>query len=213
MGNNKSFRCQNGSLAKGRNNDRMEVGRQSRKESGFDHVSTNTTPLVFSQDNISRYLNASSEVKINSKILSNWPQVIVSQHRSILSQARIQSRQNLSNEVLATNTGYEVRCLRYIRLPGIYTVLLINTVDRVSMSILRIRFLISFSVCAFFSPSDCLILLFSVFLIIYAIMTFPVSRVAVIGAGVSGVLAAKYLKEEGIEVVVFERSRKAGGNW
>ncbi|KAH6673544.1 FAD dependent oxidoreductase [Halenospora varia] len=44
-------------------------------------------------------------------------------------------------------------------------------------------------------------------------MTFPVSRVAVIGAGVSGVLAAKYLKEEGIEVVVFERSRKAGGNW
>jgi cation diffusion facilitator CzcD-associated flavoprotein CzcO len=38
-------------------------------------------------------------------------------------------------------------------------------------------------------------------------------RVAVIGAGVSGVTSAKHLKEAGIEVVVFERSRQAGGNW
>jgi cation diffusion facilitator CzcD-associated flavoprotein CzcO len=38
-------------------------------------------------------------------------------------------------------------------------------------------------------------------------------RVAVIGAGVSGVTTAKHLKESGIEVVVFERSRQAGGNW
>jgi len=38
-------------------------------------------------------------------------------------------------------------------------------------------------------------------------------RVAVIGAGVSGVVSAKHLKESGIEVVVFERSKQAGGNW
>ncbi|KAE9363774.1 FAD/NAD(P)-binding domain-containing protein [Stipitochalara longipes BDJ] len=38
-------------------------------------------------------------------------------------------------------------------------------------------------------------------------------RVAVIGAGVSGVTSAKHLKGAGIEVVVFERSRQAGGNW
>jgi cation diffusion facilitator CzcD-associated flavoprotein CzcO len=38
-------------------------------------------------------------------------------------------------------------------------------------------------------------------------------RVAVIGAGVSGVTSAKHLREAGIEVVVFERSRQAGGNW
>jgi glycine/D-amino acid oxidase-like deaminating enzyme len=38
-------------------------------------------------------------------------------------------------------------------------------------------------------------------------------RVAVIGAGVSGVTSAKHLKERGLEVVVFERSRQAGGNW
>jgi phytoene dehydrogenase-like protein len=37
-------------------------------------------------------------------------------------------------------------------------------------------------------------------------------RVAVIGAGVSGVTSAKHLKERGLEVVVFERSRQAGGN-
>ncbi|KAH8656133.1 dimethylaniline monooxygenase [Tricladium varicosporioides] len=44
-------------------------------------------------------------------------------------------------------------------------------------------------------------------------MAFPISRVAVIGAGVSGILTAKYLKEEGIEAIVFERGKKAGGNW
>jgi cation diffusion facilitator CzcD-associated flavoprotein CzcO len=38
-------------------------------------------------------------------------------------------------------------------------------------------------------------------------------RVAVIGAGVSGIVSAKYLKDSGLEVVVFERSRQAGGNW
>jgi cation diffusion facilitator CzcD-associated flavoprotein CzcO len=38
-------------------------------------------------------------------------------------------------------------------------------------------------------------------------------RVAVIGAGVSGAVSAKHLKESGIEVVVFERSKQAGGNW
>jgi len=38
-------------------------------------------------------------------------------------------------------------------------------------------------------------------------------RIAVIGAGVSGVTSAKHLMEVGIEVVVFERSRQAGGNW
>lgn len=35
----------------------------------------------------------------------------------------------------------------------------------------------------------------------------------VIGAGVSGVVNAKHLKESGLEVVVFERSKQAGGNW
>ena len=38
-------------------------------------------------------------------------------------------------------------------------------------------------------------------------------RAAVIGAGVSGVTSAKHLKEAGIEVFVFERSRQVGGNW
>ncbi|CAG8960763.1 hypothetical protein HYFRA_00002300 [Hymenoscyphus fraxineus] len=40
-----------------------------------------------------------------------------------------------------------------------------------------------------------------------------VRRVAVIGAGVSGVVTAKWLKSEGIEVVVYERAGKVGGNW
>ncbi len=38
-------------------------------------------------------------------------------------------------------------------------------------------------------------------------------RVVVIGAGVSGVVSAKHLKDSGLEVVVFERSKQAGGNW
>lgn len=40
-----------------------------------------------------------------------------------------------------------------------------------------------------------------------------VQRVAVIGAGVSGVSSARYLKASGLDVVVFERSKQAGGNW
>lgn len=43
--------------------------------------------------------------------------------------------------------------------------------------------------------------------------TLQIQRVAVIGAGVSGVVSAKYLKASGFEVVVFERSKQAGGNW
>ncbi|KAJ4293517.1 hypothetical protein N0V90_008800 [Kalmusia sp. IMI 367209] len=38
-------------------------------------------------------------------------------------------------------------------------------------------------------------------------------RVAVIGAGISGVVSAAHLKHEGLEVTVFERSSAAGGIW
>src|ERR1700761_2192023 len=38
-------------------------------------------------------------------------------------------------------------------------------------------------------------------------------RVAVIGAGISGVCAAAHLLKHGLEVVVFERSSIAGGVW
>ncbi|KAH3959815.1 hypothetical protein HBH98_103770 [Parastagonospora nodorum] len=38
-------------------------------------------------------------------------------------------------------------------------------------------------------------------------------RVAVIGAGISGIATAAHLKKEGIEVTVFERSNAAGGIW
>lgn len=38
-------------------------------------------------------------------------------------------------------------------------------------------------------------------------------RVAVIGAGVSGVAAAIHLKREGLEVTVYERNARAGGIW
>jgi cation diffusion facilitator CzcD-associated flavoprotein CzcO len=38
-------------------------------------------------------------------------------------------------------------------------------------------------------------------------------RVAVIGAGISGVVAAAHLKNEGLDVTVFERSSAAGGIW
>ncbi|KAF8850805.1 FAD/NAD(P)-binding domain-containing protein [Acephala macrosclerotiorum] len=38
-------------------------------------------------------------------------------------------------------------------------------------------------------------------------------RVAVIGAGISGITAAKHLKNVGIDLVVFERSSRIGGNW
>lgn len=38
-------------------------------------------------------------------------------------------------------------------------------------------------------------------------------HVAVIGAGISGVVTAAHLKREGLEVTVFERSKSAGGIW
>lgn len=38
-------------------------------------------------------------------------------------------------------------------------------------------------------------------------------QVAVIGAGISGVLAAAYLKNAGLQVTVFERANVAGGVW
>ncbi|KAG0649154.1 Flavin-containing monooxygenase ustF2 [Hyphodiscus hymeniophilus] len=44
-------------------------------------------------------------------------------------------------------------------------------------------------------------------------MTYKAKRVAVIGAGVSGVTSAKHLKAAGVEVVVYERSSTSGGNW
>ncbi|KAK7615587.1 pantothenate transporter [Phyllosticta paracitricarpa] len=45
-------------------------------------------------------------------------------------------------------------------------------------------------------------------------MTFiKASRVAVIGAGLSGSATAAYLKKEGVEVTVFERCESAGGVW
>jgi cation diffusion facilitator CzcD-associated flavoprotein CzcO len=44
-------------------------------------------------------------------------------------------------------------------------------------------------------------------------MVYKAKRVAVIGAGVSGLAAAKHLKYSGFEVVVYERSSTAGGVW
>jgi cation diffusion facilitator CzcD-associated flavoprotein CzcO len=44
-------------------------------------------------------------------------------------------------------------------------------------------------------------------------MPFPSNHVAVIGAGISGIVAAAHLKKEGLDVVVFERSSAAGGVW
>ena len=40
-----------------------------------------------------------------------------------------------------------------------------------------------------------------------------VRSVAVIGAGVSGILATKYLLQAGLDVTVFERNSSAGGIW
>jgi cation diffusion facilitator CzcD-associated flavoprotein CzcO len=40
-----------------------------------------------------------------------------------------------------------------------------------------------------------------------------IRRVAVIGAGISGVVSAAHLLDAGLEVVVFERSHAAGGVW
>jgi len=44
-------------------------------------------------------------------------------------------------------------------------------------------------------------------------MNLPSKRVAVIGAGISGVVAAAHLKKDGLDVTVFERSSAAGGIW
>ncbi|KAI8086753.1 putative FAD dependent oxidoreductase [Halteromyces radiatus] len=41
----------------------------------------------------------------------------------------------------------------------------------------------------------------------------PIKRVAVIGAGPAGLPTAKLLKEEGLDVVIYERSPAAGGTW
>lgn len=43
-------------------------------------------------------------------------------------------------------------------------------------------------------------------------MTHPL-RVAVIGAGVAGLAAARSLRREGLDVVVFEKSNHLGGTW
>lgn len=48
---------------------------------------------------------------------------------------------------------------------------------------------------------------------VYSKMVFQVSTVAVIGAGVSGLTAAKHLKSTGAQVVLYERSSRVGGNW
>src|SRR6185436_15282886 len=39
------------------------------------------------------------------------------------------------------------------------------------------------------------------------------SRIAVIGAGISGIATANILKKNGFEAVVFEKSAKLGGVW
>lgn len=38
-------------------------------------------------------------------------------------------------------------------------------------------------------------------------------KIAVIGAGISGVSAAAHIKKEGFQVTVFERAPVAGGVW
>jgi cation diffusion facilitator CzcD-associated flavoprotein CzcO len=44
-------------------------------------------------------------------------------------------------------------------------------------------------------------------------MVQPIKRVAVIGAGVSGVTAAAHLKAANIQVTLFERTNTSGGVW
>lgn len=41
----------------------------------------------------------------------------------------------------------------------------------------------------------------------------PIDRVAVVGAGISGVVSAAHLLATGVKVTVFERSKAAGGIW
>jgi cation diffusion facilitator CzcD-associated flavoprotein CzcO len=40
-----------------------------------------------------------------------------------------------------------------------------------------------------------------------------IRKVAVIGSGISGVVAAAHLLSEGLDVAVFERNKAAGGVW
>jgi flavin-dependent dehydrogenase len=44
-------------------------------------------------------------------------------------------------------------------------------------------------------------------------MVYSAKRVAVIGAGVSGLTSARHLKATGLDVVVYERSCVSGGIW
>lgn len=44
-------------------------------------------------------------------------------------------------------------------------------------------------------------------------MALSNKSVAVIGAGISGVVTAAHLKNEGLDITVFERSSAAGGIW
>ena len=44
-------------------------------------------------------------------------------------------------------------------------------------------------------------------------MNVASKRVAVVGAGISGVVAAAHLRREGIDITVYERSGAAGGIW
>lgn len=46
-----------------------------------------------------------------------------------------------------------------------------------------------------------------------SVLTRPVKTVVVIGAGPSGLTAARRLKEAGLEVTVFERRSRIGGLW
>lgn len=43
--------------------------------------------------------------------------------------------------------------------------------------------------------------------------TNTIDRVAVIGAGISGVVTAAHLLNAGLEVTVFERNKETGGVW
>ena len=38
-------------------------------------------------------------------------------------------------------------------------------------------------------------------------------RVGIVGAGVSGVVAAAHAQEAGLDITVFERNKTAGGVW
>ena len=44
-------------------------------------------------------------------------------------------------------------------------------------------------------------------------MAIHVSKVAIVGAGVSGVVAGKHLRAAGITVTIYERSAGYGGVW